>query len=300
MIWVHQHLSALSQAVRNLLKAPFTTLLNVVVIGIVLCLPLTLYTALLNLEQLAGKLPEQNQITVYLKTSSNNTDLANLQRKYGQAAGVARIEAIPRLKAVEHMQQQGLGEVLAALPDNPLPDALQITPATADSAVLDKLVAQLKTEPTVEQLRFDAEWARRLESVLQFGSNIALLLSIALGTALVVVTGNAIRMQVLQRREEVEITKLIGGTNQFIRRPFIYFGLIQGLLGGLCACALLALVVYQLGPAVNDLAHSYGSNFTVHLPAIAALLGAIALTGALCWLGSLLAVNRFLGQLKTR
>ncbi|WP_137937789.1 permease-like cell division protein FtsX [Chitinivorax sp. B] len=297
MNWFAVQTAALCQALGQIRRAPASTLLNAIVISIALSLPLGLYTLLDNAARLGDNLPQQNRITLYLKQSTDEQVDPGLKAKLVALPGILKVDIISRDQAMADMKQRGLGEVLDALPSNPFPNVIHLTPSTTEAGVLEKLLTRLKAEPTVDHLVYDAEWTHRLAAAIQFGERFAWMLAIGLATALVILTGNTIRMQVLTRREEIEITKLIGGTNQFIRRPFSYFGLLQGFLGGLLGCGIVALAITRFQPSVIDIAQSYGSNFTLILPSPVHMLTAISITGLLCWGGAVWSVNRFLRQL---
>lgn len=289
---------ALRNAFKQLGRMPLSSLLNTLVIGIAVSFPLGLYTLLINLEGLLGQLPQQNQITLFLKPSADATDLKQVQKLLQTQPELASFRLIDRKQALEAMKQTSVGNLLEALPENPLPDAFTLTPKTVEPTELQHLVAVMQSWPQVESIQHDSDWAKRLAALLAFGEQLTWLLAAALGVALLVIVGNAIRMQVLTRRDEIEVSKLIGATNSFIRRPFAYFGLLQGVFGAALGVACVAAALHFIGPNVNQVAALYASSFALHLPEIPALLGVIAATALLCWVGALLAVNRHLRELE--
>ncbi|MFO1380594.1 MAG: permease-like cell division protein FtsX [Chitinivorax sp.] len=289
---------ALRNAFKQLGRMPLSSLLNTLVIGIAVSFPLGLYTLLINLEGLLGQLPQQNQITLFLKPGADATDLKQVQKLLQNQPELAGFKLIDRKQALETMKQTSVGSILEALPENPLPDAFTLMPKSIEPTELQHLVAVMQSWPQVESIQHDSDWAKRLAALLAFGEQLTWLLAVALGAALLVIVGNAIRMQVLTRRDEIEVSKLIGATNSFIRRPFAYFGLLQGALGAALGVVCVTVALHFIGPNVNQVAALYASSFALHLPAIPALLGVVATTALLCWIGALLAVNRHLRELE--
>ena len=287
---------ALRNAIRQFIHMPLSSLLNTLVIGFAVSFPLGLYTLMTNLEGVIGQLPQHNQITLYLQTGTGTAEIRALQTRLQQYAELSDIRLIDRQQALEAMKQTGMGAILDSLPDNPLPDAFVLTPKSADPAALQKLTSTLRALPQVEAIQHDNEWARRLAAILDFGHRLTLMLAAALGLALLVVVANSIRMQVLTKRDEIEVSKLIGATNTFIRRPFAYFGALQGLLGALTGIACVASALYWLEPDVKQVASLYAADFSLRMPDIAGLALTVITTAILCWAGALLAVNRHLGQ----
>ena len=284
--WLRQHLRALGAAARRL------GWLNALVIGVALSLPAGGYTLLEGLRSVAGRLALEPSISVFLRTEVKRADADKLGAALRADARVAAARFVPREQALKELQSvQGMDEIVAALGQNPLPDAFVVTPKTE---AVDALVADLAKLPGVAQVQADAAWARRLAALAGIGRLALWLLAAVLGLALVAVTFNTIRLQILTQRDEIEVSKLIGATDAFVRRPFYYLGLLQGLLGGVVAIAIVAAGVALLNREVSVLAQSYGSAFRFALPGPGDMLAIVLFAGALGWLGAHLSVSRHL------
>jgi len=214
---------------------------------------------------------------------------------------VHAIRFVPRADALRGLEAAtGLSDVVKTLQQNPLPDAFVIEPASGDPAVLDRFRDEARGWPKVAHVQLDSAWARRLAAFMDFGQQAALLLAALLGLALVAVTGNTIRLHILTQREEIEVSKLIGATSAFIRRPFLYFGALQGLSGGLAAWLIVDAAIFLLNDNVARLASLYASDFRLRFLSIdggLALLGFAALLG---WLGAFLSVSLYLRRIEPR
>ena len=236
MNWLTQHWFTLTGTLQRLLRDPLSTLFTVLVIGIALSLPTGLYLLLQNVSQVAGSLATTPQITLFLALDADKQNIAALQSSLKQRAEIANIRFVPRAEALREIKQNvGLGEVVESLQHNPLPDALVLNLANIDPTAVEKLRAELSQLPKVAHVQLDSAWIKRLDALLKFSRQAALILAVLLSFALVAITGNTIRLQILTRREEIEVSKLIGATDPFIRRPFLYFGAVQGLAGGIGA-----------------------------------------------------------------
>jgi cell division transport system permease protein len=205
---------------------------------------------------------------------------------------VAKDDALAELR-----RRTGLGDVLESLGQNPLPDAFVVTAKDNHPDALERLRDVAGHWPKVAQVTLDSAWARRLEAGLRVGRIVSFLLSGLLGAALVAVTFNTIRLQILSRREEIEVAKLIGATNAFIRRPFLYFGLLQGLGGGLVAWASVSGGVWILHWNLADLAYNPSFIQGVNIYFTVAM---VAVSGALGGFGAWLSVTRHLWQSEPR
>jgi cell division transport system permease protein len=211
---------------------------------------------------------------------------------------VTRVRFVPREQALRDLAAvQGMSELVAALGRNPLPDAFVVT-ASDDN--LEGLAADLAKLPGVAQVQADALWARRLASLARLARTALWLLAGVLGAALIAITFNTIRLQILTQREEIEVSKLIGATDGFIRRPFYYAGLLQGLAGGALALVIVGASLALLNREVRLLAESYGSDFRFASPGRWDSLAFLLLAGLLGWLGAHLSVSRHLREIEPR
>jgi cell division transport system permease protein len=216
-------------------------------------------------------------------------------------AGVADAEFISREKALEEFQQQsGLGEALKELPDNPLPGVVLVTPAEVDKATLEALRERLAQLPKVQQAQLDLVWVERLAAILKLGDRFVFGLTVLLVSALLLVIGNTIRLHIENRRIEIEVIKLVGGTDSYVRRPFLYMGALYGFGAGVLSWGVLAFGLNWLNDAVVGLAGLYGSNFALAgvpvADGLSLLLGAVLLG----YIGAWIAVARHLRELSPK
>jgi cell division transport system permease protein len=280
--WLRHHRQALSSAFRRL------SLLNALVIGIALALPAGGYALLESVRPAGARLALEPRISLFLEPQAPRADAEALGRRLRADPRISAVRFVPREAALKEMSAvQGLREVIAALGRNPLPDAFVIT-SNADIA------DELGRLPGVAHVQADAVWARRLAAAARVVQFALALLAALLGAGLVVVTFNTIRLQILTQRDEIEVSKLIGATDAFIRRPFYYLGLLQGLVGGGLALGLVAAALALLNREVGVLAESYGSAFRFSFLPLPEAAGVVLFAGFLGWLGAQLSVSRHL------
>ena len=294
--WLRQHAAALRTAVQRLWRP--SGLASALVIGIAVSLPAGGYALLESLRALAGRATLEPQISIFLRTDAKRADADTIGRalradpRVSKVRFVAREDALKQLAAVE-----GMSEVIASLGRNPLPDAFVVT---ASEKTLEPLAADLAKLPGVAHVQADSAWASRLAALERLGRLGLALLAVLLGAGLVAVTFNTIRLQILTQREEIEISKLIGATDAFIRRPFYYLGLLQGGAGGVFALVIVAGLLAALNSEVRPLADSYGSSFRLGFLSAMGAGVVLALAGGLGWLGAHLSVSRHLRDFEPR
>lgn len=301
MNWLLQHLDVLRESVGRLLQQPFATLLNVVVFGIALSLPVGFYLVLGNVQQVAGQLAAEPQISVFMALQASPEEVSAVEQRLRRHTEVGRYEFVPRERALAELKRQsGLGDVVAGLRGNPLPDAFVVTARTPRPEVLEQLQAEAAGWPRVEHVQLDSDWARKLDAVLAIGRLAVSLLGVLLSVALVAITFNTIRLQILTRRDEIEVSKLIGATNPFIRRPFLYFGALQGLVGGVAAWLIVAVSVQVLNFGLTNLAMLYGTDLRLSGLGLVNSVSLLAFAAVLGWIGAWLSVSRHLWQIEPR
>jgi cell division transport system permease protein len=301
MNWLLAHFDTLRESLVRLARQPFATGLNVIVIGIALSLPVGFYLGIDNLQTFSRQLSSDPQVSIFMAMDAGQADVSAVERRLRAHPEVGRVDFIAREQALAKLKwSAGLADVLADLERNPLPDAFVVTARSNDPATLEALRDQAGRWPKVEHVQLDAEWARRLDAALEVGRLLVTLLAALLALALVAVTFNTIRLQILTRRDEIEVSKLIGATNPFIRRPFLYLGALQGLAGGCAAWAIVTLAMLVLNIQLAELATLYGTAFKLEPLDAADSAMLLVFSAALGWLGAWLSVSRHLWQIEPR
>lgn len=285
------------------MSAPAQTGMAAVVIAIALALPAALYMGVATLQQLSDHFRSSAQISVFLHKEAHLPAIQQL---------IERARALPTVKDVTYVSREaalsefktasGFGDALALLDDNPLPPVLLVSPQDAlesDVARVEQLVDQLAREPLVDQVQLDMKWLQRMQGLLAIGRQVALSVGVALALGVLLVVANTVGLAIESRRDEVLVVKLVGGTNAFVRRPFLYTGCWYGMLGGLIAWCGLALGEAWLADAVSRLGNLYQSQFALAELGAKGLL--LPLAGAtLGLLGAWLAVGRHLANIEPR
>lgn len=296
--WLNQHAQALGLVTKRMRENLLASCLMFIVMGVTLCLPGTLYVIVDNLNRLAGSMQSDPQISLFLKLDADSATVSAVGERLATHANIESHRFASKESAWEQLQQNPeTAGVAANLEKNPLPDAYFVTPKALTPVEVENLQAELQQWDGVELAQLDTSWIKRLNALLQLGKKGILVLVVLLGFALIVIIGNTIRLQILTQREEIEVSKLIGATDSFIRRPFLYAGTIYGFGGGLVAWLLLVAIISLFNLSVADLAELYASGFRLDLPSTQTSLLIIASAVFLSWLGSYIAVNRSLRQL---
>lgn len=298
-----RHAQVFFYVLGQLWRTPVATVLTIAVIGITLALPAGLYVAIENVQRVAGGWADSGQISLFLKQDLSEPAIEKLAERIRRLPAVSWVDYVSREAALaEFKKLSGFGEALDALERNPLPPVLVVHPAPkhTNPAALQSLLGELRRHSEVELAQLDLEWVQRLHAMLDLARQGVLILTAGLAVAVLLIIGNTIRLAVLNRRDEIEVIKLIGGTDAFIRRPFLYAGTVQGLLGGLLAWLLVGLGLLLLSGPVHRLAILYGSLFSLESLGFLTTLALIGTGGLLGWLGSRLAVGRHLRAIEPR
>ncbi|HEY0634174.1 MAG TPA: permease-like cell division protein FtsX [Gammaproteobacteria bacterium] len=295
------HAQAFIATLGQLSRRPFATLMTVAVIGIALALPAGLYVLLNNAQHMVSGWEGASQISLFLKSGISEARAQQLAGQLRQRPEIATTDYISRDDALEEFRRlSGFGEALGALTENPLPSVLvvRLKREVTEPARIENLLDDLRGHAEVDIAQLDMQWVRRLHAVMAMVERGVLVLASLLGLAVLLVVGNTIRLAIQSRRDEIVITKLIGATDAFIRRPFLYSGAWYGIGGGLLALLLVQLSLFILKQPVHNLALLYSSSFAMHglgLATSALLLGSGAMLGLL---GSWLAVGRHLKDIE--
>ncbi|HKW38769.1 MAG TPA: permease-like cell division protein FtsX [Burkholderiales bacterium] len=293
--WLQHHRLSLAQTTARLARSPFATTLNIIAIGVALALPFGVYCLLANLESLSHKVSVDPQLTVFLARDAGKPEIAAVEARLKAARGVRSVRFVSRDAALSDLGRAGgMDEVIASLPQNPLPDAFVVTLSASDPVIADRLELEFKSLPKVASVQADSAWVRRVDALLRLGRTGVALLAGLLGVALVAVTFNTIRLQILTQRDEIELCRLIGATHAYIRRPFFYFGWLLGVLGGVAALGIVVAGLAFLNQDLGTLARLYGTDFRLSFPSPREMGVVLVAAGVLGWLGAYLSVSRHL------
>jgi cell division transport system permease protein len=290
-----RHAQTLVGSLGRIVNQPFATLMTMGVVAVALALPLLLSLFLSNLSAATGNWNDAFDLSVYMNKKASAARAASVAKQLRQRGDVATVRVITADQALAQFRNDsGFGKALDALSDNPLPDTLIVTPTLPASTPqgTDALKQAIGTIADVQAVQLDTEWVKRLHAMLDILRRVVLLTAGILGAGVVLIVGNTIRLDILNRRQEIEVMKLVGASDGFTRRPFLYSGIWYGLGGGLIALILVAVAAVILAKPVDTLAKLYGSQLRLRGLGFTTAAGVLALAVGLAWLGSWLAATR--------
>jgi len=290
-----QHAQALFSSLGRLVASPFTSIMTITVLAVAISLAGGFYLLVVNLQQLAGNLEAGDQISLFLKNEVSDAHAKHFADNIKQNPNVQQVKLISRKEALEEFKTySGFGAAIEILETNPLPIVIQVTPKNAleDKQGFEPLLDSFKQAPEVDITQIDMQWLERLRSILAVAQKAGTLLSILLGVGVLFIIGNTIRLELHNRRDEVIIAKLVGATNAFIQRPFLYTGFWLGFISGVLAWFIVTGMLLILWQSVQKLSGLYGGSFhmlfltfteTLTLLCIASLLGVLGAWGVLIY-----------------
>jgi cell division transport system permease protein len=290
-----RHAQVLIGSLGRIVHQPFAALMTMGVIAVALALPLFLSLLLQNARSATGNWNEAYDLSVYMDKKAGATRVQSLAKQLRQRGDVATVRIITAEQALaEFRSDSGFGSALDALADNPLPDTLVVTPTLPSSTPqgTESLKSAIAAMSDVQTVQIDTEWVKRLHAMLDLLRRVVLLTGGLLGLGIVLIVSNTIRLDILNRRAEIEVMKLVGASDGFTRRPFLYTGVWYGLGGGLLALLLVGIASTVLARPVAQLAFLYGSAFSLEGLKTATGLAVLGLSVALSWVGSWLAATR--------
>ena len=301
--WARLHVQTLIGSLGRLAAQPLATAMTVAVIGIALALPASLYLLLANLQGLSGHWDDSVELSLYLEPGESEARATALAAEIGAWPEVAATGLITAEQALAQFRAgSGLGDAVDALERNPLPHLVTVQPAPGHQApeAIEALAQRLGELPEADVVQADADWVRRLFAMLEIARRLAAFAGALLAVGVLVIVGNTIRLDIQNRRDEIEVMKLVGGTDGFIRRPLLYGGTWYGLGGGLAALAVVQLGRFALSGPVERLSGLYGSGVRPAGLGWAGALGLVALGAILGWLGAWISTTRHLRRIEPR
>lgn len=300
-IYLLRHAQVALSSLGRLYRSPLASLMTAAVIGIALALPAGLYLLTGNLQQLSTRWDGAASLSLFLKHSVTEQQAQALNDKLMEWPEIERIDLISPAQALaEFRELSGFGDALDVLEENPLPAVLAVkpVPGATDSTAISDLLDRLRILPEIDIAQLDLQWVKRFNAIVDIVQRSIWVMAALLGLAVLLITGNTIRLEIQSRREEIEVTKLIGATNAFIRRPFLYSGLWYGATGALLATVLVELAFLQMATPVGQLAGLYQSGFSLQTLALRDTL-LLVLSGAVLGLfGAWIAVSRHMSAIE--
>ncbi|MBQ0725531.1 MAG: permease-like cell division protein FtsX [Cycloclasticus sp.] len=299
--YIRIHLHTFFASLGRFYRAPFNFMMTVSVIAITLSLPSGLLVSITNLKSLSDQIDLNNNISIFLQQSVTFQQAVDLSQLLENDDKIANTTLISKQDALQEFRQySGFGAAIRVLNDNPLPHVIQITPIANvnNSTQLQQLVTQLEQQPSIQLVQMDMGWLSRLQGILDIAQRAVILITVLLGFAVLLIVSNTIRLELQNRRDEIDITRLVGATRSFIMRPFIYSGFWYGFLGGVLACILVNLSVWLLDGPSSSLAQLYSSSFTIDYMTISHALLWVLFSILLGIVGSWIVVSRYLSELE--
>tara|TARA_R110000868_G_scaffold10639_4_gene51688 strand:+ start:100284 stop:101189 length:906 start_codon:yes stop_codon:yes gene_type:complete len=293
-IYIAHHVHAFIQAYKQLRSTPLSTLMTLAVLAIAIMLPTGLLVVLSNAQQLTARWNNGATIAMYLPVNLPDAQANEVLQQVKLRSDVANAGYISPQQGMQEFQKaSGFDDAFAALKHNPLPGVIEVTPSNTSPMAMQQLKLQLQGLAHVESVQLDMQWVQRLFSIVSLGQQFVYGLLVILAIAVLLIIGNTIRTTVQRNQQQIHVTQLIGASQAFIRRPFLYAGVMYGLSAGIIAALILTIIIVWLQGSVRHLALLYNSQF--HLQGLSgASFGWLILASiVLGFLGSWLAVGRY-------
>ena len=302
MSWIAPLQYGVSNAAMHFRRRPGSLIASTLVVALALALPLFAYVLLASVLPVTGRLATDAEISVFLSSTATCADADALGSALRSLPAVADLRFIPREEALARVATQAAGhDLLAALNRNPLPDSWIIRVVSGGNGVVERnatmpivevLTARIRQLPNVDTVQIDSDWIARVDALLRLGRFLLAAIGLALATAVVAVIFNTIRLQAWAYREEVELMRLMGATESFLRRPFVYQGLVLGFAGGCIALAIVMGTLIPLNDAVGVFSHTYAADFRFSGPSYEEMVGFLGIAAVLGWIGAQLCFFR--------
>lgn len=300
---LNHHLQAIKLVLRRMRMNLLSTLIICLVIAVALCLPSLFYLGVDNLAKLGSHMQSETEISVFLKQDVSAENIEHIKNHLAQHPDVQQFHFVSKAEAWQQMQLKSannpdISNATAQLGSNPLPDAFFIQASSAEPSQLEMLRNSLQQLDGVEQAMLNAEWAKRLATILNLGRQFVLFVGLLLAVVLLVVIGNTIRMQMLTQKTEIEVSYLIGATHSFIKTPFLYAGAFYGLFGGMLSVLIIVVMMVSFNESITEISQLYGSDFKLNLFNSPLYLGIVGIAVATGWVGAYVAVSRAIRHIK--
>ncbi len=293
----------LLRAWQDLLKTPISSLANILVIGIALAIPTVGYGLAKSVSTLSFALEHKPHINVYVSPNASDTDIKAINDELTFTNGIESKKIISKQDALTSFEKaSGIENILDSLDKNPLPTTFVITPQDTFLNVDDmqKLIDEIKKIDGIDEVQVNQEWLERLNMITEFTTTIVFILACLIACAIVFILSNTIRLLIANRKNEIIVSKLVGASDQFVRQPFLYMGFLYGLLGGLFAYGIYAVITLLLQQPINDIANSYKTTFSLYQLNDLESASLIISAAILGWLAARFSLGKHLSDIKPR
>lgn len=301
--WLNHHLQAIKLVTQRLVANKLSSAMIFLVFGVSLCLPTLFYIAVDNVTSLTQHLQNETEVSVFLKLDATDKQREEVQHLLAQHASVQVSQFVSKKEAWQQLQDKmhagnETQQRVLNLSQNPLPDAFFVQTKEVTLAAREALQTDLSNHTAVAEVLINAEWLSRLNTMLALGKKLTNFVALLLAGVLLVVVGNTIRMQIITQKDEIEVSKLMGATNQFIKVPFLYAGVLYGFFGGLLALCIVYLIVFSLNQSITEITTLYQSDFKLHISHSDVGLMVMSVAVTIGWLGAYIAVSRTIKSFK--
>lgn len=304
-LWMNYHWQAIKLVLGRMRNSLLSSFLICLVIAVALCLPSLFYLSVDNLSRLTQHMQSETEISLFLKLDADQQTMTEIQTALSQNTEILEYRLVTKEEAWQELQAKSknntdISSAVEQLGKNPLPDAFFVQPKSANPEKLEALRSSLQSLTGVEHAMLNAEWAKRLDTLLGIGKKFILFISALLAAVLLVLIGNTIRMQILTQQDEIEVSYLIGATNSFIRTPFLYAGIFYGLFGGVLSIIMVSTMIWTFNNSIIEISKLYGSDFSIQIMNYPMYITIIVSAATIGWIGSMIAVNRAISTIRIR
>lgn len=303
--WLNHHLQAIKLVLSRMRSNALSSFIICLVIAVALCLPSLFYLGVDNLSKLSQHMQNETEISLFLKLDTSNETIAQIESALSQNPDILEYHFVSKDQAWQQLQLKSkdnadISNAVNHLASNPLPDAFFIQAKSAQPEQLEALRSSLQNIEGVEQALLNAEWAKRLATLLSIGKQFVFFVALLLAVVLLVMIGNTVRMQILTQKDEIEVSYLIGATSSFIKIPFLYAGALYGLFGGILSSIMIAAMIMTFNQSIAEISHLYSSDFSLRVLNLQLYVSVTAIAIIIGWIGAYLSVSRALSVIRIK
>ncbi|KKO46343.1 cell division protein FtsX [Arsukibacterium ikkense] len=298
MFWLN-HVRQAIASLGELWRTPSASFLTIAVLGVSLTLPATLHLLVKNMQQISSSFTQAAEISLYVRDNVPANQVQSLVTILQADQDIAQVIFVSKQQAMAEFQQiSGFGAALNYLDTNPLPDLIRVLPKNTAAQAAESLLQRLSSERIVEFAKLDIDWLTRLNAIVSMLQQAVAIIALLLLSAVLLIIGNTIRLSIMNKKDEIEVMKLVGATDAFIQRPFLYTGVWFGIFGGLLAFLVVEMMLWWLQSAISNVTALYQSDFSLQAMSFSEFIGLLLIAVLLGLTGSYLSVRRHISAIE--